>query len=258
VLRDPDLIKEILVKGFNNFFNRNAQSNHKKDPLSQNLFLLKGEPWKYLRMKMSPVFTTFRLKQMFPLINTCGKQLSEYIERSDKLIETKEAAGKYATDVITTCAFGIESNCLLNSNAEFREFGRKIFKFSVYRSFEFMSAFMLPFVVKLMGITFFSSEATKFMRKTFWEAIQQREEKNIERHDFLELLIRLKNGEDMSDEKSKKNGFSTETLNEKNGATNGTVKDSKLIRKCSIYSTNIPNSSSFMAPQPISGLGLLL
>lgn len=230
VLRDPELMKEILVKEFNTFFNRNAQSNHQKDPLSQNLFLIKGELWRHLRLKMSPIFTSFRLKQMFPLINTCGKQLCQYVERSDKQIEMKEVAGKYATDVITTCAFGIESNSLLNPNAEFREFGRKIFDFSVYRSFEFMSAFMLPLVAKLMGITFFSRETTKFMRKTFWETIQEREEKKIERHDFLELLIKLKNGKDITNEKSMKNWLSTETLNGTTDVSNGIMKDSKPIQ----------------------------
>jgi cytochrome P450 family 6 len=240
VLRDPELIKEILVKEFNTFYNRNAHTNHEKDPLSQNLFLLKGELWRLLRLKLSPVFTSFRLKQMFPLINTCGKQLRQYIERSDKQIEVKETAGKYATDVITTCAFGIESNSLMNPNAEFREFGRKIFEFSVYRSFEFMSAFMLPLVVKLMGITFFSTETTKFMRKTIWETIQEREEKKIERHDFLQLLIKLKNGEDLTtNENSKKNGPSTETLSESTATSNGIVKGSKVIRKCSNYTSNI-------------------
>jgi cytochrome P450 family 6 len=226
VLRDPELMKEILVKEFNTFFNRNAQTSHHKDPLAQNLFLLKGELWRLLRLKMSPIFTSFRLKLMFPLINTCGKQLSQYIDQSGMPIEAKEVAGKYATDVITTCAFGIESNCLSNPNAEFREFGRKIFDYSVYRSFEFMSAFMLPFVVKLMGITFFSNETTQFMRKAFWETIRQREENNIERHDFMQLLIKLKNNEDMSNDKSKKNELSPVT-----GSNNGIVKDGKLIRK---------------------------
>jgi hypothetical protein len=232
VLRDPELIKEILVKEFNTFFDRNAQTSHHKDPLAQNLFLLKGELWRHLRMKMSPIFTSFRIKQMFPLINTCGKQLVQYIARSDMQLEAKEAAGKYATDVIATCAFGIESNSLSNPSAEFREFGRKIFDYSVYRSFEFMSAFMLPFVVKLMGITFFSNETTQFMRRAFWETIKQREEKNIERQDFMQLLIKLKNGEDLSISNS------PDTPSERNGA----VKDSKLIRKFSSYSySNIPD-----------------
>jgi cytochrome P450 family 6 len=221
-------MKEILVKEFNTFFNRNAQTSHHKDPLAQNLFLLKGDLWRHLRLKMSPIFTSFRLKLMFPLINACGKQLSQHIDKSAMPIEAKEVAGKYATDVITTCAFGIESNCLSNPDAEFREFGRKSFEYSVYRSFEFMSAFMLPFVVRLMGITFFSKETTQFLRKVFWETIKQREENNIERHDFMHLLIKLKNNEDISNEKSMKKEHSPEA-----GSNNGIAKDSKFIGKFS-------------------------
>ncbi|PSN36236.1 Cytochrome P450 6l1 [Blattella germanica] len=105
----------------------------------------------------------------------------------------KETAGKYATDVITSCAFGIESNCLLNPNSEFREFGRQIVDFTVYRCFEFMSFFMLPFAVKHMDVTFFSRKTTAFLRKAFWETMSEREEKKIVRNDFMDLLLQLKN-----------------------------------------------------------------
>jgi len=68
----------------------------------------------------------------------------------------KEMAVKYGTDIITSCAYGFQIKCLLDANAEFHEFGRKIVEFSVYRRFEFMSIFMLPLVSKLMNIKFFS------------------------------------------------------------------------------------------------------
>lgn len=211
LLRDPDLIKTILVKEFNTFYERNARSNIKTDPLSQNLFLLKGTAWKHLRVKMTPIFTSFRMKQMFPLISTCSDQLTDYIGEyctTGKPTEMKDVAAKYATDVISTCAFGIKSNCLVDPNAEFREFGRKIFDFSSYRSFEFMSTFMLPFVVQVMNMKFFSNETTKFLRKAFWDAIRQREEKNIQRDDILQLLIRLKNEDAKANGVAQHNGVS--------------------------------------------------
>lgn len=196
VLRDPDLIKTILVKDFNTFYERYVHSNLKTDPLSQNLFLLKGPGWRLLRVKLSPIFTSFRMKQMFPLVCTCAENLTKYIEQYSTTgtpLEMKEVAAKYATDVISTCAFGIQSNCLMDPNAEFREFGRRTFKFSFYRSFEFMSSWMLPYVVKVMDVKFFSSETTKFLKRVFWDTIREREEKNIQREDILQLLIQLKN-----------------------------------------------------------------
>jgi cytochrome P450 family 6 len=153
---------------------------------------------------------------MFPLISTCAENLEEYLKnnaKSERAIETKEAAGKYATDVITTCVFGIENKCLLNPNAEFREFGKKSVEFSVYRSFEFMSIFMLP-LVKVMNVKFFSNETTKFLRKAFWDSIKEREEKKIKREDFIDLLIQLKN-EDKPNSKKENGTKGNETVEEK-------------------------------------------
>jgi len=223
VLRDPDLIKAILVKDFNIFYERNVRSNHKTDPLSQNLFLLKGPAWRLLRARLSPIFTSLRLKQMFPLVSTCAENLKKYVDQystKGKPLEMKDAAARYSIDVISTCAFGIESNCLMDPNAEFREFGRQAFRFSVYRSFEFMAAWMLPFVVKMMDIKFFSSETTKFLKRAFWDTIREREKKNIQREDIMQLLIQLKN------EDAKANGVAPH-----NGVSNGAAQQDVLALK---------------------------
>jgi cytochrome P450 family 6 len=163
---------------------------------------------------------------MFPLISTCSNNLKKYVEQyttNGKPLEMKEVAARYSTDVITTCAFGIESNCLMDPNAEFREFGRQIFEYSLYRSFEFMATFMLPFVVKMMDLKFFSSEATRFLKKAFWDTIREREEKKIRRDDILQLLMQLKN------EDAKANGVA-----QHNGVSKGDAKEGvfgKLTRR---------------------------
>jgi len=211
VLRDPDLIKAVLVKDFNTFYERLVHSNLETDPLSQNLFLLKGPAWRLLRVKLSPIFTSFRLKQMFPLISACAENLTKCVDQystKGKPLEMKETAAKYSTDVISTCAFGIQSNCLMDPNAEFREFGRQIFHFSSYRSFVFMAFWMLPLAVKVMNITFFSSETTKFLKRVFWDTIREREEKNIHREDILQLLIQLKNEDAKANGVAQHNGIS--------------------------------------------------
>ncbi|KAJ9587972.1 hypothetical protein L9F63_018601, partial [Diploptera punctata] len=205
VIRDPELIKTVLVKDFNIFFDRKVMSNEKSDPLSKNLFLLKGAQWRYLRYKMTPTFTALRLKQMFPLMQKTATQFGDCLQNivnSKKSTEMKETAAKYATDVITTCAFGIESNCLSDPKAEFREFGRQIFDFTVYRSFEFMSMFMLPLAVKYLHVQFLSKHATEFLRKAFWETIHTREEQKIQREDFMDLLIKLKNKDHIEHDKT--------------------------------------------------------
>lgn len=226
LLRDPDLIKLVLVKEFNVFYDRHVYSSKGTDPLgTSNLFMLKGPAWKYLRSKLNPAFTTFRMKQVCSLIEICSNHVTDYLEKTshlDKPIEVRELMGKYGTDVITSCAFGIESNSLSDPNAEFRQFGRKIIETSVFRSFEFMSMFVLPEASKFMNMKFFSTETSDFLRKAFWDTVNQREEKNIQRDDFLQLLIQLKNKGRVDEEK---NGLEAEKVN----ADNDTV-DQKLFK----------------------------
>ena len=42
LLRDPDIIKNVLVKDFDNFYGRGIKVNAEKEPLAGHLFLLSG------------------------------------------------------------------------------------------------------------------------------------------------------------------------------------------------------------------------
>lgn len=64
---------------------------------------------------MSLIFTSGKVEMMFPIMNNCGDHLKDYIDVNLKTnTNAKELAAKYTTDVIaSTCAFVIETNCLL-------------------------------------------------------------------------------------------------------------------------------------------------
>lgn len=69
LIRDPELVKRILIRDFNKFCNRYSNSDVVGDPLgSQNLFFLKNPAWKEIRFKLTPFFTSGKLKQMFSLV----------------------------------------------------------------------------------------------------------------------------------------------------------------------------------------------
>ncbi|KAJ9600641.1 hypothetical protein L9F63_026221 [Diploptera punctata] len=196
LIKDPNLVRNVLVKDFNIFPDRHSSASEHDTLGSQNLFTLNGAPWKYLRVKLSPTFTSGRMKKMYPLVAKCATQLLDYLQdhtgQKDP-IEVKETTAKYATDVISTCAFGIETNSLKDPKAEFREFGRKIFDFTRYRTLEVMGLFFVPDLVKFLNTSFFTKDTTDFLRKVFWDTINYREKNKISRDDFLELLIQLKN-----------------------------------------------------------------
>ncbi|KAJ8927069.1 hypothetical protein NQ314_020515 [Rhamnusium bicolor] len=94
---DLDVLKHILVKDFNNFVDRGFYSNEKDDPISAHLFALGGQKWKNLRAKMTPAFTSGKLKAMFPTVMDAGVILEKYIEEHAKIkqaIDIKEVLGK--------------------------------------------------------------------------------------------------------------------------------------------------------------------
>ena len=80
LLRDPELIKQILVKDYNTFADKYMQSGRDDHLGNFNLFLVRNPGWKILRHKLSPIFTSIKLKNMFELMTEVGRDLDAYME----------------------------------------------------------------------------------------------------------------------------------------------------------------------------------
>jgi len=78
LLRDPKIIKNILIKDFNSFFNRYKCADPNDCIGYTNLFFIKNSAWKIVKTKLTPFFTSGKLKKMFGLMLECGKHLDEY------------------------------------------------------------------------------------------------------------------------------------------------------------------------------------
>ena len=75
VLNDMDLIKDVLIKDFDNFVDRRTVDLGKNEFISNILINLSGEKWKTMRTIMSPMFTSGKLKGMAQLIDKIGDQM---------------------------------------------------------------------------------------------------------------------------------------------------------------------------------------
>lgn len=63
VLRDPDLIKDVLITNFNSFRNNDVNISKRFDPLSAtNPFVIEDDEWKESRKTISPMFSQSKVK----------------------------------------------------------------------------------------------------------------------------------------------------------------------------------------------------
>jgi cytochrome P450 family 6 len=83
LIRDLELVKNILVKDSQNFMDRATSIDEELEPLtSRTLFVLKGQRWRHMRTNLTPVFTSGKMKMMFYLVDTCGKELADYLDKA--------------------------------------------------------------------------------------------------------------------------------------------------------------------------------
>jgi cytochrome P450 family 6 len=78
LIRDLELVKNILVKDFQSFMDHILSIEDKFDPIfGKVLGGLKGQLWRHLRTNLTPVFTSSKMKKMFYLVDFCGKELAD-------------------------------------------------------------------------------------------------------------------------------------------------------------------------------------
>lgn len=200
VLRDPKLIKNVLIKNFSKFPDRSFTIDKSADMIAcSSLFAVKNPEWKALRAKLSPIFTSGKLKMMLPLIKECCESLKTYLEvRAGDNIDMKEVSGKYATDVISSCTFGVNACSLKNEDSEFRVMGKQLFNSTFTRKLSAFGYFLAPMVIRVLKLSFLDREATVYLNNLFWKILDERESTKTRRNDLIDILIDLKNDNDKS------------------------------------------------------------
>ncbi|XP_065214692.1 probable cytochrome P450 6a20 isoform X2 [Planococcus citri] len=200
MINDPDLVKTILVKDFAHFHDRGFTIHKEIEPLANNLANLPGEEWKNLRIKLTSTFTSGKMKMMFPLLKKCSYDMNPVLTKyfsDDETFDVKDFCARYTTDVIGTCAFGIDTHSLQNPESEFRKMGRTVFQTRWKPLVRIFFPSLSAKYIKLFGLYLFPQEINDYFINTVKDMVKYREENNITRGDFLDLLIAMKNHKEL-------------------------------------------------------------
>lgn len=190
-----DFIKSVMIKDFKVFSNKGGYYNKDDDPLSESLINLENNQWQALRQKLTPIFTTGKIKMMFETISDRAEILVNTIEKetaTEGPLEVKDILSRYTTDVIGATAFGVECNALENKNSKFYYIALKSFKSFNFLKRNFLQAYR-KLALKLHVVTT-NKEVSDFYFHIIDETLHCRKQNpQIQRNDFLNLLINLKN-----------------------------------------------------------------
>ncbi|XP_055591613.1 cytochrome P450 6g1-like [Uranotaenia lowii] len=205
VLRDPELIKQVLIKDAGWFCNRHMCTDPESDPIGYyNLLMIKNPHWKQLRTFLTPSLSLNKIKRMYELVDQIGIDMIDTLNTLPQInlngsqvreTEFKELCARFTTDVIASTFFGIRANCLGDEGSEFRYYGRKIFEYGVQRGITMASFFFMPEWVPLLKFKLFPRDTEAFLKVIIEREISRREKSDEKRGDFIDSLIALKNND---------------------------------------------------------------
>ncbi|KAK1122051.1 hypothetical protein K0M31_009896 [Melipona bicolor] len=195
VINDLELVKDVLIRDFSLFMDRGFVVNEKIEPLAQHLFLLESERWRPLRSKLSPIFTSGKLKEMFPLVVECAGNLEKFLDRvadSGEPVDCREMSAKFTTDVIGSCAFGISMNALEDDHSEFRRMGRQLFMPTFKPIIRNIIRQFVPSLLNVFGRFLQSTEIDNFFISLVHDTMEYRKNNNVNRPDMINMLMELR------------------------------------------------------------------
>jgi len=192
----PEFIRNVLIRDFATFIDRGVYVDEKNDPLSGHLFSLPGEKWKSLRAKLTPTFTSGKMKSIFQTLLDCIGPLQNHMKKladSDATIEAREMSAKFTTNVIASAQFGLDVDTFADPESPFRRFGRRIFELNWKNGFRLFAFAVCPSLLKWTGMRTLDPDVEDFFYQMVTQNLELREKNNIVRKDFFQLLVQLRN-----------------------------------------------------------------
>ncbi|XP_075145792.1 cytochrome P450 6g1-like [Haematobia irritans] len=207
LIRDPELLKSVFIKNFDNFRNHFAKPDPHIDPIGcRTMFFSRDKYWRNMRLKLTGVFTSGKLRQMFPLLRAVGANMEKHLQQKGPHfeVEMRQLSSLYSIDTNNTTIFGVASNALDNPNDKFANDIRNIATADWKQSLYFAVIFFIPQWVRRFKAKLMTQKTQDFLRFTISSIVSERERSGLKRNDLIDTFIKIKeetlaNNEDISE-----------------------------------------------------------
>ncbi|KAE8742072.1 Cytochrome P450 CYP6 [Frankliniella occidentalis] len=191
VVKEPELINEVLVKNFKSFANNETVIPEGADrAFGYNPFFAASHRWKELRLRLSRAFNPSRVKIAFSDMATSADCLAHLIAGSEPGTSHNGLllAKRYTAHVSARVLFGIESHSLEigSQPGVFYEMGHKIFNCDFLQNIRLMVFIYYRPLSKLIGYNIVSESIVDFFRKLIRDSVEYRHREGVTREDFVE------------------------------------------------------------------------
>ncbi|KAI8436292.1 hypothetical protein MSG28_004337 [Choristoneura fumiferana] len=222
LIKDIELMKKIAIQDFESFLDHRVYISDEIDQLfGRTLFILRGNDWKNMRAKLSPAFTSAKMKQMLPFMVEIGKQLTSSLvqkigqSKTDSLdIDIKDLSNRFANDIGAFCAFGLKVDSISEPDNKFFKMGFKASNFSSWDLLKFFGYYSVPYLMKLFKISFLTTDTKDFFVNLVLNTMKDREIHNTIRPDLMHLLMEARTGRLSDDDEVDKDQKSSFTATE--------------------------------------------
>lgn len=186
-----------------------------------------------MRSTLSPAFTANKIKAMFILMSDCAHEFTNHFQSElkpgeKKIIELKDIFGRFANDVIATCAFGIKCNSMIDTDNEFYEMGKEVGDSKGKRHSKHLGYKMFPGLMKLFKVKLFDDKQSNFFRTLITTSIKSREENGIIRPDMIHLLMQARKGKLLHSDSKETDSAEVEFAIVEESSIGKEIKDSKF------------------------------
>jgi cytochrome P450 family 6 len=89
-------------------------------------------------------------------------------------VDVRETSARFTTDVIASCAFGINANSLNNPDAEFRRYMRNVLGFTILKGLAGLLGFFSPKLKTRLRLKFVDDKSADYFRRIVWNTVEYR------------------------------------------------------------------------------------
>ncbi|KAG5345903.1 CP9E2 protein, partial [Acromyrmex heyeri] len=192
MLRDPEVIKDVIVKNFDSFTNNSVFVDTNDYVLSQNLFGLQNTKWRHVKNLLSPFFTSSKMKTMFSLMSKHAADFAELMstlpaDKSD--VNMKDIFGRYTNDVIALCIYGMKIDSIRDPKNKFYVCGKDITHVSIILIIKYIFIRAFPKLGRILNIKLLNNQKIKYIESRIKNKIVIRDAKHISHLDMIQLML---------------------------------------------------------------------